>query len=223
MRRTKIVCTIGPASDTEEMIAKLIAAGMNVARVNFSHGTPEYQRELVRKIGHVRVFGLNSARSSGDNSKCRSDSFTSRNERQKKPFETYNALLSNSFQGFHRVLRPERFLTLTFHNPTFKVRNATVHAGVFARFDYEHIHHQPLGQVSAKAMMQPFGSAQGDFYLRFAKTAQPARRMEEITEERFRRIVIETCRKVNALHNLDQPSRPCLSEARVVWHAPNRS
>src|SRR5437867_4548031 len=121
-----------------------------------------------------------------------------RNERQKKPFEVYHALLNNSFQGFHRVLRPERLLTLTFHNPTFKVRNATVHAGVFAGFDYEHIHHQPLGQVSAKAMLQPFGSAQGDFYLRFAKTTQPSRQLEEITEERFRRIVIETCRKVIA-------------------------
>ncbi len=121
-----------------------------------------------------------------------------RNERQKKSFEVYHALLNNSFQGFHRVLRPERYLTLTFHNPTFKVRNATVRGGVEAGFDYEHLHHQPLGQVSAKAMLQPFGSAQGDFYLRFAKTALPARQMEEITEERFRRIVIETCRKVIA-------------------------
>jgi 16S rRNA G966 N2-methylase RsmD len=121
-----------------------------------------------------------------------------RNERQKKPFEVYYALLNNSFQGFYRVLRPERYLTLTFHNPTFKVRNATVRGGVEAGFDYEHLHHQPLAQVSAKAMLQPFGSAQGDFYLRFAKVAQPARPMEEITEERFRRIVIETCRKVIA-------------------------
>jgi pyruvate kinase len=53
-RRTKIVCTIGPASDSEEMIAKLIAAGMNVARLNFSHGTPEYQRDLIRRIKAVR-------------------------------------------------------------------------------------------------------------------------------------------------------------------------
>src|SRR5439155_7825848 len=53
-RRTKIVCTIGPASDSEEMITKLIAAGMNVARINFSHGTQEYQRELIRRIKRVR-------------------------------------------------------------------------------------------------------------------------------------------------------------------------
>jgi len=53
-RRTKIVCTIGPASDSEEMIAKLIAAGMNVARLNFSHGTTQYQRDLVRKVKRVR-------------------------------------------------------------------------------------------------------------------------------------------------------------------------
>src|SRR5882672_2108426 len=54
IRRTKIVCTIGPASDTEEMIAKLITAGMNVARLNFSHGTSQYQRELVQKVKRVR-------------------------------------------------------------------------------------------------------------------------------------------------------------------------
>jgi 16S rRNA G966 N2-methylase RsmD len=122
-----------------------------------------------------------------------------RNERQRKPFEVYHSLLGNSFKGFFRVLRPERYLTLTFHNPTFKVRNATVRAGFYAGFDYQKIHHQPLGQVSAKAMLQPFGSAQGDFYLRFEKPASRAvRRLEEITEERFRRIVLDTCKQVVA-------------------------
>ncbi len=53
-RRTKIVCTIGPASDSEEMIARLIVAGMNVARVNFSHGTHEHHRTVIRRIKEVR-------------------------------------------------------------------------------------------------------------------------------------------------------------------------
>jgi pyruvate kinase len=53
-RRTKIVCTIGPVSDSEEMIAKLIASGMNVARVNFSHGTHDYHRTVIDRLKKVR-------------------------------------------------------------------------------------------------------------------------------------------------------------------------
>lgn len=53
-RRTKIVCTIGPATDSEEMIAKLVSAGMNVARVNFSHGITDYHRTVIRRLKTVR-------------------------------------------------------------------------------------------------------------------------------------------------------------------------
>ena len=49
MRRTKIVCTIGPATSSEEQLEQLMRAGMNVARLNFSHGThPEYELVLDR-------------------------------------------------------------------------------------------------------------------------------------------------------------------------------
>ena len=41
MRKTKIVCTLGPASDTKEVLIGLCEAGMNVARLNFSHSTHE--------------------------------------------------------------------------------------------------------------------------------------------------------------------------------------
>lgn len=54
MRRTKIVCTIGPASNSEEMLKKLVHSGMNVARLNFSHGTHAYHKETMDRLKRVR-------------------------------------------------------------------------------------------------------------------------------------------------------------------------
>lgn len=53
VRRTKIVATIGPASQSEDIIEKLILAGMNVARMNFSHGTHEQHAERIAIIRRV--------------------------------------------------------------------------------------------------------------------------------------------------------------------------
>ncbi len=50
MRKTKIVCTIGPATNSERMIMRLIKAGMNVARLNFSHGTHSEHRKMILAI-----------------------------------------------------------------------------------------------------------------------------------------------------------------------------
>ncbi len=63
-RRTKIVCTLGPASESQEVLAALMDAGMNVARLNFSHGDfPSHQRriDLIRTVSaqkgkHVAIL-----------------------------------------------------------------------------------------------------------------------------------------------------------------------
>ena len=54
MRKTKIICTLGPASTNEEMLEKMLKAGMDVARVNFSHGTHEGHGKTIDLFRKVR-------------------------------------------------------------------------------------------------------------------------------------------------------------------------
>lgn len=55
MRKTKIICTIGPACETEETLIEMCKAGMNVARLNFSHGTHEEHQKKMDVIKNVRT------------------------------------------------------------------------------------------------------------------------------------------------------------------------
>ena len=54
MRKTKIVCTIGPATESEEKLRELMLAGMNVARLNFSHGSHDEHKVRIDRIKKVR-------------------------------------------------------------------------------------------------------------------------------------------------------------------------
>ena len=54
MRKTKIICTIGPASENEQTLSEMCRAGMNVARLNFSHGTHEEHQKKIDLIKDVR-------------------------------------------------------------------------------------------------------------------------------------------------------------------------
>ena len=54
MKKTKIICTLGPASDNEVVLSEMIDAGMNVARLNFSHGTHEEHAAKIAMIKRVR-------------------------------------------------------------------------------------------------------------------------------------------------------------------------
>lgn len=53
LKKTKVVCTIGPASESEEMLEKIMLAGMNVARLNFSHGSHEEHQQRIDRIKKV--------------------------------------------------------------------------------------------------------------------------------------------------------------------------
>lgn len=160
--------------------------------VDYIFTDPPYDASI--QFGELTYMWVAWLRINGDHLKEIVANEIIRNERQHKDFSVYHSLLSSSFQKMFKVLRNGRYLTVTFHNPTFKVRNATIRAGVFAGFEFEKIHHQELARPSAKSLLQPFGSAQGDFYLRFYRSpvkvtsAQP----QEIDDVRFEKVVVET-------------------------------
>ena len=54
MKKTKIVCTIGPASDSERVLAEMFKAGLNVCRLNFSHGSHEEHKVKIDRIKKIR-------------------------------------------------------------------------------------------------------------------------------------------------------------------------
>lgn len=55
MRKTKIVCTLGPATEKYEVLNRLAAEGMDVARLNFSHGTHEYHAASIDRLKRLRM------------------------------------------------------------------------------------------------------------------------------------------------------------------------
>ena len=54
MRKTKIICTMGPATDNIEVLRAMARAGMNVARFNFSHGSHEEHKQRIDRVKAVR-------------------------------------------------------------------------------------------------------------------------------------------------------------------------
>ena len=54
MRKTKIICTLGPAVDDKDVLKKLLLKGVNAVRLNFSHGTHETHRAMLNKFKEAR-------------------------------------------------------------------------------------------------------------------------------------------------------------------------
>ncbi len=54
MKKTKIICTMGPSSDSREVMKSLMESGMDIARFNFSHGTHEEQKKRLDQLKSLR-------------------------------------------------------------------------------------------------------------------------------------------------------------------------
>jgi hypothetical protein len=120
------------------------------------------------------------------------------NDSQKKNFEFYHNMLRKAFEEVYRVLKTGKWLTVTFHNTDIRIYNSIIKAVVLSGFDLEKIIYQPPARTSAKGLLQPYGSAVGDYYIRFRKPEKQSltRNVSEIDKVRYERIVVDALKRI---------------------------
>ncbi|MCX6821814.1 MAG: hypothetical protein NTW30_03475, partial [Candidatus Aenigmarchaeota archaeon] len=91
------------------------------------------------------------------------------NRQQNKDFEYYHKMLRAAFKEMYKILKPGKYMTVTFHSTDIKVWNSIIKAVAMVGFELEKIIYQPPARPSAKGLLQPYGSAVGDYYIRFKK------------------------------------------------------
>ncbi len=109
-------------------------------------------------------------------------------------------MLFEAFKEIFRVLKSDHYMTLTFHNADVGVYNSVVRSIIFAGFELEKIIFEPPAHPSTKAMLAPYGSAEGDYYMRFRKPVGEKKIFteKEVDKLRFEKVVIEAVKTIVA-------------------------
>lgn len=141
------------------------------------------------------------------------------NDRQQKDFEFYHKMLKTAFQEVYRVLKTGKYLTVTFHNTEIEIYNSILKSGVLAGFDLEKVVYQPPARPSAKSLLQPYGSAVGDYYIRFKKPLETRGELPDaqIDQERYERIIVDSVKKVIAERGEPTPYSYILNSYSTIY------
>ena len=116
---------------------------------------------------------------------------------RKKTFEDYTQLLTKAFKECFRVLKPKKWMTVTFHNADIVIYNSIIRSVAFAGFRFDKILYQPPPRVSAKSLLHPYGSASGDYYIRFERPPAPHRYADKtFNPVEFEAIVIRAIEEI---------------------------
>jgi len=119
------------------------------------------------------------------------------NRQQNKDFEYYHNMLRASFKEIYQVLKPGKYMTVTFHSTDIKVWNSIIKAVVMVGFELEKIIYQPPARASAKGLLQPYGSAVGDYYIRFRKPEVEVLQTEkEIDMKTYEMEVVDAAQRI---------------------------
>jgi len=121
------------------------------------------------------------------------------NARQRKTEKEYENMLYAAFRKVFDVLKPERYCTITFHNPKLKYRNILFRSVVMAGFEFEKIIYQPPPRPSAKSLLQPYGSLEGDYFFRFKKPKITRKKgYGTIDQKRVETLIVNVAKRIIA-------------------------
>jgi len=121
------------------------------------------------------------------------------NLRQKKTEKEYENMLYVAFRKVFDVLKPEGYCTITFHNPKLKYRNILFRSVVMAGFDFEKIIYQPPPRPSAKSLLQPYGSLEGDYFFRFRKPKMKRKKeYGTVDQKRVEILIVNVAKRIIA-------------------------
>jgi hypothetical protein len=121
------------------------------------------------------------------------------NSRQNKTEKDYENMLYVAFRKIFKVLKPGKFCTITFHNPDLKYRNILYRSVIMAGFNFEKIVYQPPPRPSAKSLLQPYGSLEGDYFFRFKKSdVEQIINVATIDQKRVEILIVDIAKKIIA-------------------------
>jgi DNA modification methylase len=140
--------------------------------------------------------------------------------RKEKNFGMYEKMLRKAFREIYRVLKRERYLTVTFHNTDIKIYNLIISSVILAGFELEKVLYQPPARASPKGLLAPYGSAVGDYYIRFKKTLKESLSLSvysQIDKERYERIIINALKKVIAERGEPTPYSTIINSYPIIY------
>ncbi len=119
------------------------------------------------------------------------------NSRQNKDLAIYEHLLGQAFHKIYSILKREKYCTVTFQNPSLSIRNILYRSVIQTGFLFERIVYHPPARASAKSLLQPVGSQQGDYFFIFKKPLTEVKRIyHPITSEELEEWIIEIVKDI---------------------------
>ncbi len=119
------------------------------------------------------------------------------NHRQDKSISEYESLLKLALNKIYLTLKPDKFCTITFHSPNLTIRNLLYRSAIQTGFIFDELVFHAPARASAKSLLQPAGSQQGDFFFHFKKPLKKLKQVfQPITGEELEKWIVEIVKDI---------------------------